>query len=237
MLKKRKDFEEDFKKVAISDDLDEIAKFIDKCNAYDMVDLADKTQAIIGDRMKDFVKSSENLLNDANLKEALNSFAASFKLRNLFESLVKENFQRIEEKFIEKLNKIGDDLEGFERFNTYKAFERSFDELNLYLQFKANTNNSNVKCDCVIFKKISERTSSFLVKVIEFVELRQKKFTFSLENFKTAELKSCMDDMKKWTPLLTRINHNEWMTNQYQLDKGNFSFLSKQFIKSILILV
>lgn len=219
MSKKRKDFETEYDLVTTSGDFKSIESFIKKCKLYDMLHLVDKTNTFLHNKMEDFETKIEKLLTDSNLKEALNTFATSVKLKHFFKAKLNDIYLRIEAKLAKKLNKLGEDLEQIEGFEKTKRIEKAFDEFSLFLEFKENFDKS-IEVDCELLKKIIERTNSFLDKINEFVSLKQSKFSSALENLVIVNVKKSMDDMKKWTPFLNRIIDNEWLNDQYQINRG-----------------
>ena len=219
MSKKRKDFETEYDLVTTSGDFKSIESFIKKCKLYDMLHLVDKTNTFLHNKMEDFETKIEKLLTDSNVKEALNTFATSVKLKHFFKAKLNDIYLRIEAKLAKKLNKLGEDLEQIEGFEKTKRIEKAFDEFSLFLEFKENFDKS-IEVDCELLKKIIERTNSFLDKINEFVSLKQSKFSSALENLVIVNVKKSMDDMKKWTPFLNRIIDNEWLNDQYQINRG-----------------
>jgi hypothetical protein len=235
MLKKRKDFETDFDRVTASasesDDYNALVSFIKKCATYEMQEFVEKSHAFIRDKMTLIETTCGNILSKSynndddlthvNLKEALKIFSTSFKLKNLFgpTSLgISEIHQRIEAEFVKKLDKIGDELE---RFEYTAANLKAFDAWSLVLEFKESGGNFfDEKED--IFKKISARTSSFLVKVTEFIRSKQQIFTESLGKLDLVETRASMDSMKKIVPFLTRlINEQQWYNKvKDQINEG-----------------
>ena len=219
MSKKRKEFETEFDLVTTSGNFNSIEIFIKKCKLYDILHLVEKTHAFLVNKMEDFEMKIEKLLSDSNIKEALNTFATSVKLKHFFKAQVNDIYLRIEAKLAKKLNKLGDDLEQFERFEKTKQIEKIFDEFSLFLEFKENFDKS-IEVDCELLKKIIERTNAFLIKVNQVVSLKQSKLSSALENLVIVDVKKSMDDMKKWTPFLNRIIVNEWLNDQYQIHQG-----------------
>ena len=83
-----------------------------------------------------------------------------------------------------------------------------------------------------ILEKISARTSSFLVRVTEFIRSKQHIFGESLVKLNLVETRASMGSMKKIVPLLTRLmNEQQWYAKvKDQINEGKI-ILNEQFGK------